>query len=90
MIIKWYKFLEGKYDLNTSQYAYIMASGYGYKEAMKKEVYLNTIKEKFEDIELNIPKDYKFYLTQLYGEDYMVPKKYGYKKIDKNKGNNNK
>lgn len=83
IIIKWYKFLERKYDLRKAEYSYMLGSGYGYKEAMRKTVYLNTMKEKFEDMELNIPKDYKFYLIQLYGEDYMTPKKDGYKKIDK-------
>lgn len=85
IIIKWYKFLEQKYDLKDAEYCYIMASGYGYKEAMKKNIYLDTIKVQYEDIELNIPREYKYYLVELYGEDYMTPKKEGYKKIDKRK-----
>lgn len=82
VILKWYKFLEKKYDIEKSNYCYLLASGYGYNEALKKEVYLETIESDFEDIKLAIPKAYKFYLTQIYGNDYMIPKKDGYKKIN--------
>lgn len=82
---KWYNYLQNKYDYEKSKYVYILASGYGVDEVLKKETYMNTIKVTFEDTELYIPKEYDFYLRHIYGENYMKPKKDGYKKIDQKK-----
>ena len=85
IIIRWYKKLQNKYPFDDSEYVYVLASGYGIDELVKKDVFLDTKRVKFEDTKLNIPKKSKYYLTRIYGEDYMVPKKEGYKKIDRMK-----
>ncbi len=87
IIIKWYNYLQHKYDFSKSEFVHILASGYGVSETLKKDIYLNTFYSSFEDIKLRIPVKYKEYLEKVYGKDYMTPKKDGYKKIDK-KGKN--
>ena len=72
MIIRWYNYLLTKYDLKKSEYGYVLGS----KKFVKKDVYYDTIRVRFEDTKLNIPKKYKEYLTIIYGSDYMKPKKY--------------
>ncbi len=60
-----------KYRNSNSGYIVSMASKYSYeKQLMKKEVYGIPKKIKFEDIIINIPEKYDFYLTRLY-KDYM-------------------
>jgi phosphorylcholine metabolism protein LicD len=76
----WYYFLKHRYDLDKSQYAYTVSSGYRMRECLPKEIYLNSIRVPFEDLILPIPKEYDTYLTSVYG-DYMTPKKDGYKLI---------
>lgn len=80
-IINWYNKLQKKYDLDTCEYAYILSSGYGINELLKKDVFLDTYKTNFEDAKLSIPRQYDYYLKQIYGNDYMTPKKTGYKEI---------
>ena len=88
--------LSYKYILNLQNKNYEnlgnMFGAYNIKEDFKAEIYENLTFAKFENLELPIPKNYDFYLTQLYG-DYMklppiekrVPK---HKKIEY-KGNQN-
>ena len=45
------------------------------REAMPKELYEETTKLKFEDIEVNVPKDYDAYLTTLYHDWRKLPPK---------------
>ena len=43
------------------------------KEYFKSEIYENLENYKFENLELPIPKEYDFYLTQLYGDYMQLP-----------------
>ena len=43
------------------------------KEYFKSEIYENLEKYTFENLELPIPKEYDFYLTQLYGDYMQLP-----------------
>ena len=45
------------------------------EQSMKKEIYEERIKVRFENYEAYIPKNFDTYLTQMYG-DYMTPVKY--------------
>lgn len=81
MIIGWYHLLEKLYSLDKAKYAYLIASGYGMKELLEKNIYLITEKAKFCDTEFNIPQESKTYLTTVYGDDYMTPKRSGTKKM---------
>lgn len=43
------------------------------KEYFKSEIYENIEKTQFENLQLPIPKEYDFYLTQLYGDYMQLP-----------------
>lgn len=79
LIQAWYHFLERLYPLQNAKYVYTIASGYGFKECLPKELVLSTKRVEFENIELPVPLKYHEYLTAVYG-DYMTPKREGYKK----------
>ena len=78
IIRKWYHYLHSRYDFEQASYVYTIASGYGMKECLPKDLMLNTEYKKFEDTKLPIPVRYDEYLTRVYG-DYLTPKKEGYK-----------
>lgn len=78
LIKKWYRWLENLYDFDTASYVYTIASGYGLKECLPKDMILSTTKMQFENLKLPVPTKYHEYLTTVYG-DYMVPKRDGYK-----------
>jgi len=78
-IRRYINWLESKYDLRNSTYAYTVCSGYGQNECLPRELFLDTIDFKFEELVVKIPKRYDIYLKSIYG-DYMVPKKRNYKK----------
>lgn len=68
-----------KYDFETSPYKMCMMTYRRTTEIMPSEIYNGTIRHKFEDMEVNIPTGYHTFLFRAYGEDYMTPKKTGWK-----------
>lgn len=60
-----------RYDFDSYEYTGGIVWGYGPQERMIKKDYIEPVKVKFEDIEVNAPGCYKEYLTGLYG-DYMT------------------
>lgn len=72
LIKKWYYHLQNKYDFTESKNVYLLASRYGIKEVLPKELIFKTQRKKFEHLYLPVPSDYDNYLTKLYGE-YMIP-----------------
>jgi lipopolysaccharide cholinephosphotransferase len=71
---KWYpkqrEFLE-MYDFDKSKYVGVLGTAYGDRDATTREVYSDTMRKAFEDIEVNVPIGYKEYLDNLYGKDWM-------------------
>ena len=61
-----------KYGFYESEYVCNAVGAYHEKEVIKREIYGQPIKGKFEDIEIYLPSDCDKYLTALYG-DYMQP-----------------
>jgi lipopolysaccharide cholinephosphotransferase len=67
---------EYKYDFNDSEYL-IPLSGYGRgRECLSKNLFDEMIQASFCGEKFNIPKNYDAYLRQLYGDDYMTPRRY--------------
>lgn len=66
---------ESLYSFNDSEYLMNLCC-YNREKCMPKEVFLDTTEAMFEDELFMIPKQYDKYLTNLYGPDYMTPKKY--------------
>ena len=67
---------ETRYSFETSNYLMPLC-GYGRsKECLPKNLILNTSTKKFCGYEFNIPMDYDGYLRRIYGDDYMIPKRY--------------
>jgi lipopolysaccharide cholinephosphotransferase len=71
---KWYprqrEFLEN-YDFDRSEYVGVLGTVYGDRDSTSRNVYLDTLRKPFEDIEVNVPAGYKEYLDNLYGRDWM-------------------
>lgn len=71
---KWYPeqkaFLE-KYSFDIQQYAGVLSTIYEDRDYAPRNVYSDTLRMPFEDIEVNVPIGYKEYLDNLYGEDWM-------------------
>jgi len=59
-----------KYPYENSKYVCNFMGAYKFKEMFSKKLYDDSSTYIFEDIEVVAPRDYDFYLTQLYG-DYM-------------------
>ncbi len=60
------------YNNRESQYIVNLASSYKYdRETFLLEKCFPTKKKKFEDIEINIPNDYDYVLSTVFGKDYM-------------------
>ena len=67
---------EYKYPYETSEYLMAL-SGYGRgRECISKNLFKNMIKAEFCGEMFNIPAKYDAYLRQIYGDDYMIPKRY--------------
>ena len=60
---------------NSNLISYMALDG-RIEEIFEKEVLKDTILVMFEDTFLSIPKQYDFYLSKVYGEDYMTPRRY--------------
>ena len=43
------------------------------REYFNSSIYLETVKSSFEDLKLPIPKQYDFYLSQMYGDYMQLP-----------------
>ena len=82
--------LSYKYMLNLQNKNYEnlgnIFGAYSLKEDFKAEIYENLTLAEFENLKLPIPKDYDFYLTQMYGDYMKLPpieqQKPKHKKID--------
>lgn len=64
-------FLE-QYEFDSSRYVGVLGTVYGERDCTTKEVYADTLRMKFEDIEVNVPIGYQEYLDNLYGKDWGV------------------
>lgn len=76
LIRKIYHKLEQAYPIKDSKYLTYIANEGSIRECISKEKYFDTMKCAFEHMQLPIPRDFHFYLTNIYGEDYMTPKQY--------------
>ncbi len=68
--------ITSKYSLDESEYLIPMGNDGKPEEFMRKELWLNVKRVQFETLSLPIPENYHEYLVNIYGEDYMIPKKY--------------
>ena len=66
--------LLSKYEYDKSKYVVNFMGAYKFREMFSRKIYDEFDYYKFESIKLPGPKDYNFYLTQMYG-DYMTPPK---------------
>ena len=60
-----------KYDFDTAEYVGVLGTLYGKRDCASKSVYDDTIRMRFEDIEVNVPIGYDEYLSNHYGSNYM-------------------
>lgn len=60
-----------KYDFDKAGYVGVLGTKYDEKDSTTRSVYDDTIRMKFEDIEVNAPAGFKEYLSNLYGSNYM-------------------
>lgn len=62
-----------RYNEKAGEYSYMTYGGFGIVEMLDEDICLNTTKHRFRDDDFPIPKDYKAYLTQLYGDYMQLP-----------------
>lgn len=67
-----------KYDYEASPYKMCMMTYRRTTEIMPSEIFDDTVRHKFEKMEVNIPSGYHRFLCRAYGEDYMTPKQTGW------------
>ncbi len=60
-----------RYDFDNAGYVGVLGTKYDEKDCTTRPVYDDTIRMKFEDIEVNAPAGFKEYLSNLYGSNYM-------------------
>lgn len=60
-----------RYDFDNAGYVGVLGTKYDEKDCTTRPVYDDTIRMKFEDIEVNAPAGYKEYLSNLYGSNYI-------------------
>lgn len=60
-----------RYDFDNAGYVGVLGTLYDEKDSTTRSVYNDTIRMKFEDIEVNAPGGYKEYLSNHYGSNYM-------------------
>ena len=60
-----------KIDFDDANYVGVIGTAYGENDFTHKEVYDETLRFKFDDLEVNVPKGYDEYLSSLYGSDWM-------------------
>lgn len=59
-----------KYDFDKASHVGVLGTAYGEKDCTTRQVYKETIRMPFEDIEVNVPMGYQEYLDNLYGKDW--------------------
>lgn len=67
--------LLSKYCFDKSKYVVNFMGAYKFREMFERKIYDDYDYYKFENIELPGPKNYDFYLTQMYGDYMKLPKK---------------
>lgn len=70
---------EYKFSYEGAPYMMAMMTYRRPTEIMPSEIYKDTLRHQFEDLEVNIPVGYHKFLCRAYGEDYMTPKQTGWK-----------
>ncbi len=60
-----------KYDFDSSSYVGVLGTAYGERDCTCRNIYNETIRMPFENIEVNVAKGYVEYLDNLYGKDWM-------------------
>lgn len=77
---KVWSFIQGKtleyiVKLNNKNYTDIgnIFGAWAEREYFNSSIYLETVKSSFEDLKLPIPKQYDFYLSQMYGDYMQLP-----------------
>ena len=73
---RYYRTMFTKYDLEKAKYAFPLGNDGRKNEYMEKDLMLQTKRTAFEHLSLPVPQNSTKYLTLVYGEDYMTPKKY--------------
>lgn len=64
-----------RYDFDRAGYVGVLGTAYGEKDCTTRQIYEETLRLSFEDIEVNVAAGYKEYLDNLYGTDWMlIPK----------------
>lgn len=59
-----------RYPFDDAEYVGVLGTQYWEKDYTPKNVYDETIRMKFEDLEIGVPRGYDTYLTNLYGADW--------------------
>lgn len=67
---------EHEYCFEESEYLVTLTNYGKASNCIPKEIMYDTISAQFEGIDFKIPKNWDYYLTRIYGSDYMTPKKY--------------
>lgn len=60
-----------RYNVDEADYVGVLGTAYGSRDFTRKEVYSDTLRMPFEDIEVNVPVGYREYLDNLYGKGWM-------------------
>lgn len=68
------KYLE-KYGFDVAQYVGILGTLYDERNQASRSIYNETLRVKFEKIDVDIPRGYEEYLVNQYGEDWKIPPK---------------
>lgn len=71
-----YHKLEQAYPVSEAHYLTYIANEGSVHECIPKNIYFDIIRVPFKQLNLPIPRDFHFYLSSIYGHDYMTPKKY--------------
>lgn len=71
--VSWIDRLSRTYSVDECEYIGGVAMGYGPQEKMKKDDYLPAVKMNFENLKLNVPACWDYYLQSLYGDYMQLP-----------------
>ena len=76
VIRKYIKYLGTKYDFKKSKYIFPFANDGKPGEYMEKNMLTETMRVPFDNLVVPIPANIDYYLSRIYGKDYMTPVKY--------------